>query len=81
MILCGPAEEDNFSFEDLVEAEFDVVQRMAEHYRKPGPAASKPRLYGLSTQVLKSLFQWASITTISRSYRKTPVSVYVKNTV
>lgn len=38
MILCGPAEEDNFSFEDLVEAEFDVVQRMAEHYRKPGPA-------------------------------------------
>jgi len=41
MIICGSAAEDNFSFEDLVDAECKVVQQMAKHYGLPEPATIK----------------------------------------
>lgn len=41
VIFCGPAAEDNFRFEDLVDAEFKVVQLMAKHYGKAVPATIK----------------------------------------
>lgn len=41
VILCGPAAEDNFSFEDLVDAECRVVQEMAHFYGVKEPATIK----------------------------------------
>ena len=41
ILFCGPAAEDTYSFEDLVDAEFKVVQRIARHYGKAEPATIK----------------------------------------
>lgn len=41
ILFCGHAAEDNYSFEDLVDAEFRVVQRIARHCGKAEPTTIK----------------------------------------